>query len=303
MLINFIVLILITYLGYFFAKFDRFKDETEKALNRYLYYIALPSLIFIKTISIDIKALNLDFLFLNIIPIVSTQLIIFLCYKTGLLTSLFARTLMIISTLGNTVYLGFPVISLIVGESYVSFAALSSSIQNITVFSLGVILINLIEEETQNIKIFEKIIKNPLIISSSTGLLFSILSIKLPFLIIKPLEEIGKTTFGLSLFTLGMSINGIKIAGINFKEIFISFMFKMFILPLISILMIFIFDMNEKSHLVSIINYTMPNAVACYSITYEMKLNHEFTSKSIFFTTILYLIFFFIYNNILFKIF
>ena len=302
MLNNISVLLFITLLGYIFSFFDKLKNETERSLNKYLYYIALPSLIITKTININIKTLNYNFLLLNIIPILIIQLFIFLLYKINLFSSLFARTLIIIATLGNTVYLGFPVVSLIVGEEYISFAALSSSIQNITVFIFGIIIINIIEE-SESINAIKKILKNPLIISSFIPIILISLSIKIPSFIIEPLKEIGKTTFGVSLFVIGMSMKGKNLKGESFFNLFISFFLKMILLPAISILIVFFFDMQEKSDLVSVINYTMPNAVACYAVTYEMNLNYSFTSKSIFFTTIIYFILFYFYNNMLFKIF
>ena len=128
-------IILIIVLGYVFAFLDRDRKTTESALNKYLYYLALPLTIFSSIYSLDTKFITLNFVLINSIPLMLIFFIVYLLYCVNILKSDFARTLIITSTLGNLVYLGFVMVAATAGPSNLGTAAFVSAIQNIVVFT------------------------------------------------------------------------------------------------------------------------------------------------------------------------
>lgn len=292
-------LIIIISLGFLFGFFDDSKRTIENSLNKYLYYFALPLTIFYKTSDAKLDFLDLNFVLINSLPIILITLIIFLMFKLNILTNNFSRTLIIITTLGNLVYLGFPVIKKTVGEEYITDAALTMVIQNITIFSFCLFIINLICSDNKCIKIsYSKILKNPLLISSILGVFFN--STKLNFSFLKEvLKEISYTTTPLALIVIGMGIKGVKIDRDKIKKLITVAIFKMIILPIIVFLFIYFLNLNDISYKVVFLQYTMPVAFANYTISIELELEKELVVQAIILTTILFFILYPFYKYLL----
>lgn len=275
--------------GYVFAFYDKEKKETENALNKYLYYIALPSIIIYKLQSIDIAKLNLSFFLINSIPLILIMLIVYFLWIFKVLKMNFARTLIISATMGNTIYLGFPVVSSLFGEDFIAYAAMSAAIQNIVIFSLGFIFVNLISEDELNLKIFSKhIFKNIVFLSSLFSILISVFGLKLPNIFISLMELLSKTTIPLSLFLLGVALYGSKIDMLKIKNIFVISFFKILLLPFLTGFIIYFANLKADTIKVSFIEYTMPVAVLAFVVSKELEMESETVAQSIFFTTLLY---------------
>ncbi|MEF3279616.1 MAG: AEC family transporter [Elusimicrobiota bacterium] len=285
-----ILIILIILIGYFYAYFDK-KDYLEYGINKYLYYIALPATIFLKTVSINIKIITLNFVMLNIAPIIIVFLVVHLLYKTDIIKHNFARTLIITSTLGNLVYLGFAVVSKKLGEGAIGIAAIVSGIQNIVIFTFGIFIMNIICPYNKCSKIaISKTLKNPLLISSITGIIGAIIGVELPDIIEDIFKEISNSTTTLALFSIGVGLYGEKVYTANIKKILIISFFKMFLLPLFAFIWIYFSNEGGIQYEVSLIEYMMPQAVASYIVAKELDLETNVVAQSIVFTTILYFI-------------
>ncbi|MBP7796678.1 MAG: AEC family transporter [Elusimicrobiales bacterium] len=282
-------IILIIFIGYVFAFLDRNRKNTENALNKYLYYLALPLTIFVSTYSLDTKFITLNFVLINSIPLLLIFFVVYLLCCIKVLKLDFARTLIITSTLGNLVYLGFVMVSLTAGSSNLGTAAFVSAIQNIVVFTFGIFFLNLLSYEN-NIKktIISKTLENPLIISSVLGIFFACFHIQLPDFISNIFKEFSKSTSVVALFIIGMGLYGKKINIINIKKILVISFFKMIILPFIVLCWIYISKDLSVSSYVTFIQYTMPPAAACYVLAYKLNLEADVIAECIVFDTLLY---------------
>jgi len=294
---NIFIIISIIFLGYIFSFFQKQKESVEMVLNEYLYYVALPITIFLKTATIKLSVLNISFVLINSIPVLLVFLLIYIFWRLKIFQSNFSRTLIITSTLGNLIYLGLSIISIKEGESMIGPASLAAAIQNFIIFTIGIFLINKISdyEETGKIILY-KVIKNPLFISSIFGVLFAYFSIPLSFFE-KIMNEFAKSTTALSLFVIGVSLYGKRILIVNIKKILIISFFKHIFLPLIVFLFIYFGGLSDIEYKIVFIQYTMPVAIACYVIAYEFNLETDIVSQSIFFTTILYFMLYSFYDK------
>lgn len=298
-MVDIIPLIIIIFLGFVFGFFDDSKRTIENSLNKYLYYLALPIAIFYKTFDTKLDFLDFNFIIINSVPIILITLVIFLMFKLNILTNNFSRTLIILSTIGNLVYLGFPVIKTTMGEEYITTAALTMVIQNITIFSFCLFVINLICSDNRCLKIsYYKILKNPLLISSILGLFFNFT--KLNFSFFKEiLKDISNTATPLALIVIGMGIKGTKIDRDKAKKLISVVVFKMIILPIIVFLSIYFLNLNEINYKVIFLQYVMPTAFASYTISVELELEKEVAVQSIILTTILFFILYPFYKYLL----
>lgn len=286
--------------GYVFAFLEKERKDIETGLNKYLYYIALPFTLFLKTSSLEPDIITFNFFAVNTFPIIFIYILVYIMWKMKVLNSNFLRTLAITSTLGNLIYLGLVVIAFSIGDNMVGTAAVVAVIQNLVIFTLGIFLINIICDGDLCSKIiFSKIIKNPLMISSVSGLIWAYLSFPVSDFIYKFLEGFSKSTTFLALFSIGIGLYGKKIHLENIEKILIIFVFKMILLPFIVFIWIYFTGEMDISYKVVFIQYTMPVAVACYVLAYEFDLEYDVVAQSILFTTIMYFILYPFYNNVI----
>lgn len=297
----FIIVLLNVLSGYIFSFFyKRERERFEKSLNDYLYYIALPLTIFIKIIEADISAINIKIILLNSIPLLIIYFLIYLLFLFKTLTASFARTLMITSTLGNLVYLGFGIVSLNFGEKNLFYAVISTTVQNIIIFTAGVFFINLVCYENSCIIVgLRKSFLNPIFISTCTSLIFKILKINLHEYFEEVFKQISTTTLPLAVFLIGFSLYGKKVNQAYLKKVFAVFLFKMILVPLTAFFYIYFAGLFDKSSSVTFVLYTMPVAVACYVIADDFVLEKDTVVGAIFFTTISYFLMYWIYFKVI----
>lgn len=286
--------------GYFFAYKTIERNEIEKGLNKYLYYIALPFTIFLKTAGLKTEIVSLNFALINSIPIMFVYFLIYIFWKTKIFSSNFSRTLAVTSTLGNLVYLGLSVISFTQGEEFIGIGAVVAVIQNLVIFTAGVFFLNIICEDGSCLKIFfSKIIKNPLLASSILGILWSYFSLPVPDFIMRFLTEFSKSVTSIALFTVGLGLYGKKITFLNINKILVISFFKLIFLPLVVFGWIYFTGESDINYKIVFIQYTMPVAVACYVLAYEFNLEYDVVAQSILFTTILYFVLYPFYNALI----
>lgn len=296
MLENFFSIFFLIALGYIFCYLYKEKDALENSLNDYLYYLSLPTTIFFKLITVRFRDVSLELFLFNSLPIICVIIIIYLLFKTRIIQHSFARTLLITSVLGNLVYLGFAFVQYFYGSDMVSYAAVSVSIQNLVIFGFAVYFLNLISDSSASLKFgLKKGFLNPIFISTVIGFLFNLAGIKLPTYFLKPIQQLSLTTIPLSLFLIGLSLYSMKVNISYLKKILIISFFKLFLLPFISCILLCIMGYSIVNFKISFILYTMPVAVASYPIAKEFELEKDVVSGSIFFTTLFYLFFWWIY--------
>lgn len=301
---TFLIIILSIFSGYFFSYFYNKRELLENSLSDYLYYFALPSTIFLKIIDFDLKSIDLYIFVINTLPFVIMYVLVFFLYRFKIFTPSFSRTLMITSTFGNIVYLGFAVLSYNYSDFIIPIAAVSVAIQNIVIFTLGIFFINIVCYEKGCIIIgTKKAFINPIFISTTSGLLLNFIGFKISNIINEFLTQVSKTTIPLALFSIGVSIYGKNFnRSYIFKLITISIA-KLLVLPFISIILIFIFKRFDIFSLVSFNLHTMPVALAAYVVAKDFELEKDVISGSIFLTTVLYFIFYWFYMTLNSKIF
>ncbi len=297
---SFITILLSVFIGYLFSYFYKDREKFESSINDYLYYLALPLTIFLKTFTSNISDLTLNIFLINSIPLVFIYILIYVFYTFNFFTPSFTRTLIITSTLGNVVYLGFNVVSLLYQEEAIATAAISITVQNLIIFTFGVLFLNFIcYEKSCMIISVKKSFLNPIFISSFSGVVFNLLNFKLPHHLYIMLEQIVKTTLPLSLFLIGVSLYGKKLNTSYMKKIFIIFFFKSIILPFIAFLFIYLYGRFDIYSSVAFTLYTMPVAVAAYVVAKEFELEVEVVGGAVFFTTVFYFILYWVYIYIL----
>lgn len=281
-------LLLVLSAGWLFRKYGIVQEGAEKAFNQYLYYLALPALILVKIADTPLSGLGWSFLAANTLPLAAVMGVVWALWKAGAIDWRFARLLLIVSVLGNTVYLGFPVAVMRLGEEAIGYAALITSIQNIFIFTFGFVLMTLIcDGGCPPSRFLRHIGRNVVLWASVAGLLLAAFSLPLPALLHRVLSDIGRTTLPLSLFTIGVSLYGKKIAH-NLPRIALLSGLKLLLLPLFYLLTARAMGFTGFVSKITFLEMAMPVGVLNYIIAKEFDFDSDLVSQSILFSTLVF---------------
>lgn len=283
-------LFLIMAAGWAFRKAGLVPAAADEVLNRYLYYAALPALTFVKVAETPLRDLGADFLLANTLPVAALMALITVLWLVRALDWRFARLLVITAALGNTAYIGFPVVSMRLGAQALGYAAVVSSLQNVLIFTLGLLLINLICEGScpgmAGLK--RLVLRNFVLWASAAGLAASWLAAPVPGPLRTALSDIGGTAMPLALFTIGAGFYGKSAAGNARKLSFIAAL-KLLVLPLFYLITAYLLGFEGTAARAGYLEACMPVAVMTYVLAKEFDFDANLVSQSIVFTTVLFL--------------
>ena len=191
---------------------------------------------------------------------------------------------------GNTGFLGIPVIKALYGTEAVFFAAILEMINDVLMFTIGIVLIQL--SAGADLKIRAKQFLNPGLIGVMIGLALFLLNCRLPELLGGSIEMIGAATTPLTMFAIGYQLGALKIKEIvgDWQVYVISFV-KLLIVPVVTLVIVKLwageFTLLEK---VLIISFAMPVASASTIFSQQYKGEVAFATKTVLLSTVLSII-------------
>ncbi|KAF0127602.1 MAG: putative permease [Elusimicrobia bacterium] len=284
-----LTLLLIIGAGWLFRRFGVVGEGAEKAFNQYLYYLALPCLIIVKIGSTPLSGLGWDFLVANLLPLVICMAGVWTAWRFFGLDWSFARLLLIVSVMGNTVYLGFPVVSMRLGEHLIGHAAIISSLHNVIVFTLGFALMSTIcaEGGCPPSRLLRIAARNVVLWASLAGLALAASGWRLPGLAESVMSAIGGTTMPLSLFTIGITLYGKSVAG-NLCRLSALSGVKLLVLPAIYLAAARFLGFSGEISAAVFLQMTMPVAVLNYVVAREFDFDADLVAQSIVLSTLLF---------------
>ncbi len=199
------ILAVVVIIGAIAAKFKVLTPESKDMLSKVIFNISLPLMLFTNFLKLESTPRLLANIM--IVILVSGFVILFLFLMGWLATRIFkikgreAAIFRAHSMFGNTIFLGFPLITALYGAEGLLYASMFQLISNLIMWTLGVVVLTH-ENGTSWKKNLIRVI-NPNTIATLTGLLFFLLSIKLPALLIKPLSELGTANTWLCMLYIG----------------------------------------------------------------------------------------------------
>ena len=200
-----IILAIVVLIGAFAARFKVITEASKDMLSKVIFNISLPLMLFTNFLRLDAtpKLLANSFIVLS----VSGFIILFLLFLGWISTRVFgikgreAAVFKAHSMFGNTIFLGFPLIYALYGEEGLLYATMFQLVSNIIMWTVGVVVLTYGNGASWK-KSIRKVI-NPNTIAILTGLVFFLLSIRLPVIIVTPLSELGSANTWLSMLYIG----------------------------------------------------------------------------------------------------
>ncbi|MFW6311730.1 MAG: AEC family transporter [Nanoarchaeota archaeon] len=277
---------LIIILGYFLKKFRFFSNNFKNDLNKFVFYITLPIMLFSKTSSLNIsEILNIRLIlgFTSTVVFVSI-LSYFACFK---LSKKKKGAFIQGAFRSNLAYLGIPIIVSLLGEESLGFTAIIVATGVIVNTVLTLLLFKILDKNSDK-KLGEiiKIFRNPLIIAIVLGLFFSYIGIKIPLFLSGGIELVSKVSLTLILVVIGMSLSFGKIKEYLWLDIYAGTI-KLLVMPIISLIfMKSLFGIEGLALMTGVIMSGMPTAIASYTFTKELNGDAELATSIINFTTL-----------------
>ena len=188
----------------------------------------------------------------------------------------------------NYVIFGVAVVQNMYGSKSTTTAAILSAILVPMYNFLAVVALSIFGEkrETDWKKIILDIVKNPLIISSVLGIIFSLLGIRLPTAVDTTVQDLAKLSTPIAFMILGGDLDFSKVRG-NLKVASVVLTIKLVILPLIMIPMIVMMGYRDADLLSGLLAYQTPVAVSSYIMAQQAGADGQLAGQLVVFSSVL----------------
>lgn len=273
--------------GYLFKLF--FKDNS-KELIEFIIYFSLPAIVFSKVYSLELSYRTLELIIMFNIIILGNLLLTFIIGKILKLNKKTFATFMIISTFGNTSFIGLSYINSFYGQDYIIHALIYDLFGSfLLLISLGMIIINWGSGQQVHFKnIGKTIITFPPIIMFFLTIFAK--NVEVPNFIMNSMETIGSTLVPIAMIAIGMKLE-IKNIFYKFKITTIAIILKMFIVPFIVYFMFLIFyNVDDTWSKVTILEVAMPPMTMAVVLAIKGGLDERLAINSLVFGVLLSLL-------------
>lgn len=264
------------------------KDQTE-GINTLVANVTWPCLV-INGMQIPFsKEILWDsgFIFVALVAV-----FIFAFFMGKVLTKLISmekeRTYLFIFMLifANTGFMGIPVTQAILGEEAVFYASILEMVQDIFLFTLGIMLIQFSTGAAMRADV--KQFLSPGLVGVLIGFFLFLFDIQLPGFLGKSVEIVGDSTTPLTMIIIGLQLGRMKWSElIGDRSIYWLSFFKLLIVPALTCLILF-YWMGETSLMAKVIIMEMAMPVAACTTIFTMlyKGDVEFATKGVLLSTL-----------------
>ena len=283
-------IMLLVGVGFISRRLGILKAGDQRVLSAYVYYWALPALLFANIAVTEFTSETLRFMAAGVTPV----LIVFFFYI--IISKIFSISrntsyLMTLSTIfGSWGFFGIP---------FVMFAFPTSEAERLAILSLVsiavvsvTISITLLEYTKMQASsvwrglsiVLKKLSRNPLIISIALGLIIALTGISIPDLILKPIHMLGNTTATVAIFLLGVFLYGRKYTNLGYALRLSTL--KVIFLPIIAFITVALFNLAEPHRSIIVLMHAMPVALSMIVLSERYDFNKETFASLILITSL-----------------
>jgi len=285
---------LLIAIGYAAVRSRLLPYDAIPGLGRFVLYFALPSLIVNTLSSMDIEeVIEPGFILayaLGSLLMIGLGLLLTLkiLKNEPVLASLKAMGM----TVSNTPYFGFAVLLQVLDNVAGQALAMAMLVETLLIIPLSMTLLEFHASRSIGmslgrvlIKLPQRILRNPLVISITSGIVISSLDISLPQAVSTTLEMLGRSSAAIALFVIGASLVGSPLKG-TLSGITPVLIGKLLIHPLLVGLIIWLLPpFNPELQLAAVLLAAMP-MMSIYPIFGTQYGYRNFTASTLMLTTI-----------------
>ena len=274
--------------GYLAGRFEVLGPDSAAALNRFVFYFALPPALFIFMARAPVeKIFNWPFIGAFVGGELVTLLIALVVGRFWLRQDVATRTVAGLTALqANTVYMGLPLLLTAYGPD----GALPTIVATLCLtllFISGVIAVlegtRASEQSTFRMaaQLAGRVLRNPLVISPLLGILFSTAALPLPKAASNYLDLMAATVGPAALFSLGLSLVDRKLTG-NVGEVIWLSTLKVIVNPILTFALVtYVFAMDPFWSKAAVLLSAMPCGANAYVIAQQYNVHVETVSSAV----------------------
>lgn len=266
--------------GYYLRKIGKVPKELWDNSNFLIFWVFLPSLLFVKISNVDIELdLFLDFILILALIFIFTLLYAVFSLKTFNITSSDLLPTIQSSCRINTVIV-LAISYSLYGTRGLEIAVIGSAVM-VTIINIFMPFFLLFALRGNKINIFQTlkrdIIFSPIILSMLLGFVFNYYNIKNIPILHPSLSILSDAALPIMLLSLGASLK-IKEIKTQATPIIISSVGKLILTPIATIILCFVLSVPKELAEISIIYAAVPTGVIVYSLVKRAKGNESLAS-------------------------
>lgn len=237
--------------GYMAGRFRILGTDSSEALNRFVFYVSLPSLFFISMARVPIEeAFHIPFLLAFGGGMLVTFALAVLVARLAFPNRLAALGLGgFAATFANTGYMGIPLLQIAFGDAGTLPGIIATVFLGAVVLALGTIIVEIdLGRGTKTslvlVHALRGVVRSPLVVSAAAGLTVSALEVRLPVFVGTFCDLLGASVGPCALFAMGLFMTGRSFTA-GALEISWLTLLKLVVQPLITWLIAFrVLDMD-----------------------------------------------------------
>ncbi|GAA5819689.1 MAG: AEC family transporter [Methanobrevibacter sp. CfCl-M3] len=282
---TFLSIIILILIGYLLKKTELLKSDDVKPLNTILINILMPCMIFIALYTGD-RNLFPKLWIMPFIPMLPALIV-------GLFTSITLKILnyskvkilsfILVVILGNTAYMGYPIILGIFGSDGLIRAIFFDISTPILFLFVSILLTAKVNGDPK--AILKNLIGFPILWGFSLGIIFNIFNIDIGSVLENTIENIGAAAIPIAMFCLGLSLSLSRMRK-NFKVVSFVSLMKLILYPVLSFIICILLGLKGIEFNIGVIESAMPSSILSLALTINYNLDNELVADCIFFSTI-----------------
>ena len=288
-ILNSLAMIFIMIVPGFVLKKKKIINETQtKGISSLIVNVTWPCLVidamqlkFSKEILNDCIYTFFILIIIFVLAFIFSILVVKLCKleksKSGILAFMFI--------FGNTGFIGLPVINALYGKTAAFYASIIEMVNDILIFTVGIMLIQY--SAGTKTKMDLKGLLSPGIFGVVVGFTLFMTNTQLPGFLGDTVQIIGSATTPLSMIVIGSQLAELKIKELISVEISMMTIFKLLVIPLLSILLIRIILGNSSLlSTVIILDFAMPVGACITIFSQQYDADVDFATKGVLVSTL-----------------
>ena len=285
-------LFILIALGYVLKKTHFITGGFIAELNRLVYYIALPTMLFGNTARLTAlpRAFGTAAAVYSMAVILVTILAIVVTLKraAGLRGSFIQA-----SFRGNLAYLGLPIVSSVLGDHVVGTIAVIIAVGVVLHTALSVVTLRILDpnaEQTGFASHLLHILTNPLILAIAAGLLVAGIGVELPDFLTRTIDMVASMSLPVILIIIGFSLSFTSV-GRSIVPASAATLLKLILMPMIALgFTVWLFGATGDLRNTIVLMSAMPTAVVSQAFARQFNADTEVAAATVSLDTILALV-------------
>jgi len=285
-----IPIFLIILLGYILKKINFLTEEFASVINKYVFVVALPVMLFQDIALSDVKQeMNFKFFIFCFTATVSMFFLVWIIARLTLKDKTMVGAFAQAASRGSAAILGVAFVENICGDIGSAPLMIVAAVPFFNILSVIILVCSADTKEKNYGKIKGSLIniaKNPIIIGILLGLACSLARLRIPTIPAKTIDYIARTATPMALIAVGAGFN-VNEALIRIKPALGATFIKLVGLPLIYLPIAYRLGFTGSEMVSILVMLAAPSTVSCYVMAKNMHNDGILTSNIIVLTTLL----------------